>query len=150
MLTYGYTYGGPGFGPGATRTKPYPTANGISYANATYVNPTSTAPSTTAPYYNTTAAAAQNANSNVNAVTAPTVTKMPVPAPLRTFRTMLLTTRPCERRLELDVREGVNNQRRSRRDRSTQPFDLLCTLPYLPTPYLPVISCNVSKNSRFD
>ena len=43
----------------------------------------------------------------MNAVTAPAVTKTPVPVPLRTFRTVLLTTRPCERRLELDMREGV-------------------------------------------
>ena len=31
---YKHTYGGPGFGPGATGTTPYSTANGISYANA--------------------------------------------------------------------------------------------------------------------
>jgi hypothetical protein len=72
------------------------------------VNPATSTSSTAAPYYNATT---QNANSNVNAnsnaVNAPAVTKTPVPVPLRTFRTVLLTTRPCERRLELDVREGV-------------------------------------------
>lgn len=88
-------------------------ANGISYANATYVNPTATTASpATAPYYSaTTTNTVQNphtgVNANVNAVAAPAVTKTPVPVPLRTFRTVILTTRPCERRLELDVREGV-------------------------------------------
>ena len=92
---------------------PYSTANGISYANATYVNP-STAATSQAPYYNTattsttTTSTVHNANpNNVNAVTAPAVAKTPVPVPLRTFRTVLLTTRPCERRLQLDVKEGV-------------------------------------------
>ena len=89
---------------------PYSTANGISYTNATYVNPTTTiTPSTPVPYYATTGTTtAQNLNpTNLNAVTAPALTKTPVPVPLRTFRTVLLTTRTCERRLELDAREGV-------------------------------------------
>lgn len=109
LNNYGYAYGGAGFGPGATGTTPYSSANGISYTNTTYVNPaTTTAPTTTAPYYNATATSTvQNANSSANAVTAPPVTKTPVPVPLRTFRTVLLTTRSCERRLELDMREGV-------------------------------------------
>jgi len=73
--------------------------------SAQAVNPTT--PSTPAPYYGTTTSTTHNAKANVNAVTAPVVTKTPVPVPLRTFRTVLLTTRPCERRLELDLREGV-------------------------------------------
>jgi len=38
---------------------------------------------------------------------APAMTKTPVPMPLRRFRTVLLTTRACGRRLELDGKEGV-------------------------------------------
>ena len=39
-------------------------------------------------------------------MTAPAVTKTPVPVPLRTFRTVLLTTRACGRKLELDGEEN--------------------------------------------
>jgi len=48
-----------------------------------------------------------DANARKNTVTAPAVTKIPVPVPLRRFRTVLLTTRACGRRLELDGKEGV-------------------------------------------
>ena len=76
-----------------TRTRPTSTRpRQLPHPHRLYITTTTTGP-------------AQNANANV--VTASVVTKTPVPVPLRTFRTVLLTTRSCELRLELDAREGV-------------------------------------------
>jgi len=105
----GYAYGGLGFDAGTVGATPYSVADRIRRTNATHT--TATASSVPARYYGTTSTtttpANPDANANANTVTASAVTKTPARVPLQTFRTVLLATRACGGRLELDTKEGV-------------------------------------------
>ena len=110
LTNYGYAYGGPGFGSGGYRDDALLDGewNFVYERDAHHGNHFT---STTAPYYETTGTTTTttnaNANASANTATAPAVTKTPVPVPLRTFRTVLLTTRACGRGLELGSGERV-------------------------------------------